>query len=218
MYSITKLRASDGTDKYEVHGGSSVYFLYPRPDGSIRCTCPGYRYNGRCKHQGLAPVSVIRYPLATMTRIASQLLEELRPIGRMDVCGSVRRSAFTCKDLDFIVLANIPTWDSLIPELGRLHNGNWKVGKHGSELISGHICGIPVDFTRVGAEREWPFMALYRTGSRETNIRMRGRAKGWGWKLNERGLYDTDGSLIECEDEEEIFSALDLKYLSPCER
>jgi DNA polymerase (family 10) len=154
-----------------------------------------------------------------MTRIAAQLREELQGIGDMEVCGSVRRSAFTCKDLDLVILPkSVQSWETITTELGKLHGSNWELGKHGTELISGRVCGIPVDFTRVGAEREWPFMTLYRTGSRETNIRMRGRAKGWGWKLNERGLYDVSGSLIECEDEEEIFSELDLKYLAPSER
>jgi DNA polymerase/3'-5' exonuclease PolX len=212
-YFVTEMLSRDGSKKYEIRGGDSIYFLYPKASGEIRCTCPGFRYNGRCRHQQLAPVTLKRYPLATMRHMASTLLE-LLPFRRVEVCGSVRRQAFTCKDLDFVILTD--SWGEIENGLSKL--GNWKSVKAGGELISGVYCDIPVDFTRVDQEREWPFMTLYRTGSKETNIKMRGRAKGWGWKLNERGLWDVDGSLIDCEDEEEIFVKLDLQYKEPIER
>lgn len=216
-YTVLAMRGVEGTDKYEVHGGDSIYYLYPRTDGSVRCTCPGYRYHGECRHQVLAPTILKHYPLATMQVMATGILQILTPL-RVEVCGSVRRQRFTCKDLDFVLRGDKDIWEQVVPTLANHYNSNWVPGKAGQELISGHICSVPVDFTRVSMEREWPFMTLYRTGSRETNIKMRGRAKGWGWKLNERGLFDEDGGLLECEDEREIFGKLDLKYLEPMER
>ena len=213
QYRIKEMRMMSGGKKFAISGGSSIYYLYPKPDGSVRCTCPGFRYHGRCKHQRLCPVEIKRFPLKTILHMADQVLERL-PFQTM-LCGSARRQAFTCKDMDILVLADPLGWD----QLSNLMAGdNWKIGKHGGELISGHYCDVPVDFTRVATEREWPFMSLYRTGSRETNIKMRGRAKGWGMKLNERGLFNVDGSLIDCISEKEIFEALDLNYLEPSQR
>jgi hypothetical protein len=207
----------DGGKRYEVFGGSSRYMLRRRDNGDLTCTCPGFRYNGRCKHQTLAPVLVKRLPLATMQHMGKQILEVCTPaIARIEICGSVRRQLYSCKDLDFVVLTK--SWSGVHECLEGFYKDNWKVGKSGPELISGHVCSIPVDFTRVSEEREWPFMTLYRTGSKETNIRMRGRAKGWGWKLNERGLFDESGTLLECEDERDIFLQLDMQYLIPSER
>lgn len=216
QYRIKEMKMVGGGKKFVVSGGSSIYYLYPKLDGNIRCTCPGFRYHGRCKHQALCPIEIKRFPLKTMLHMADQVLEKI-PFKTM-LCGSARRGAFTCKDMDILVLVDPPGWEQIPHQMYKAFDNNWKIGKHGGELISGHYCDVPVDFTRVSTEREWPFMSLYRTGSRETNIRMRGRAKGWGMKLNERGLFNVDGSLIDCIDEREIFEALDMNYLEPSER
>ena len=52
------------------------------------------------------------------------------------------------------------------------------------------------------------------TGSKEHNTAMRGRAKDMGLKMNEYGLFQKDVN-IKCSTEQELFSALGLKFIEP---
>ena len=73
--------------------------------------------------------------------------------------------------------------------------------------------GINVDL-RVVTDNEFPFAALYFTGSKSHNTDMRGRAKKMGYKLNEYGLFKDD-TPTPCKDEADVFSKLGLDYIPP---
>jgi len=73
--------------------------------------------------------------------------------------------------------------------------------------------GIASDIRMVKAE-EHPYALHHFTGSREHNTHMRSRAQKMGLKMNEYGLWKGE-NLVACSSEEEIFSALGLKFIPP---
>src|SRR5208283_4673300 len=71
------------------------------------------------------------------------------------------------------------------------------------------------------SDAEYPFALAYFTGSKEHNIVMRQRAIQRGLRLNEYGLFKSKEEtrdaklLVPCQDEAEIFHALDLVFVPP---
>ena len=65
----------------------------------------------------------------------------------------------------------------------------------------------------------FPFAILYFTGSAYFNRSLRLFAKKKGYHLSDKELSDRfTGDKIQCNSEEDIFKALDLKYQTPEER
>ena len=73
------------------------------------------------------------------------------------------------------------------------------------------------------ADNEYPFALNYFTGSKEHNVALRTRAKGFGWSLNEYGFSklgdeETRGkakAVVACKEEADIYRALKLAYVPP---
>lgn len=63
-----------------------------------------------------------------------------------------------------------------------------------------------------------PAMILYATGSKENNIRMRATAKKMGMMLNQMGLHDSEGKLMNIKTEQDFYKKLNLPYLEPNKR
>jgi DNA polymerase (family X) len=63
-----------------------------------------------------------------------------------------------------------------------------------------------------------PATLFYFTGSRDFNIKMRGIAKGKGWKLNRYGLFDEKDKKFKLEKERDIFDKLNVGYVYPEDR
>lgn len=63
-----------------------------------------------------------------------------------------------------------------------------------------------------------PAMILYATGSKENNIHMRATAKKMGMMLNQMGLYDSEGKLMNIKTEQDFYKKLNLPYLEPNKR
>lgn len=96
----------------------------------------------------------------------------------------------------------------LIQEIGR---GNAKA----AYMIDGFV---HVDFMCIQTE-SWPFALLHFTGSKGTNIDMRRRANQMGYTLNQYGLTDDSGKVVEgIKTEKEIFEFLQLPYKQPWDR
>lgn len=72
---------------------------------------------------------------------------------------------------------------------------------------------VQVDL-RVVSEEEFPAALQYFTGSKEHNLRLRERAKKFGLKLNEYGLFEGEKRL-KLEREADIYQALELDYIIP---
>jgi DNA polymerase/3'-5' exonuclease PolX len=65
---------------------------------------------------------------------------------------------------------------------------------------------------------EYAYRLMHSTGSDIFNQLMRLRAKEFGWKLNEKGLYNAQGQLYPASTEQDIFNALRVTYLTPEQR
>ena len=169
--------------------------------------------------EGLAFLSEVggRVRVDQAERMALRLLDGLRDvhgIGRMELCGSLRRRKETIKDIDILVSADdagsvMERFVSLPGVKTVLGQGDTK----SSVLVTdGHV-SMNADL-RVVSDEHFPFALLYFTGSKEHNVRLRGIAQTRGWKLNEYELTGPDGPM-RCKTEKDIFRAFGLDYIEP---
>jgi DNA polymerase (family 10) len=106
--------------------------------------------------------------------------------------------------------------DSQIPNIYIYSKGNDKISII-LEIDSKHR--YKADIFRTNIEMQYS-MLLYSTGSKNFNIKMRGRAKQLGYLLNQKGLFDKDGNKIIASNSNEkmYFKTLNMKYLKPEDR
>ena len=119
-------------------------------------------------------------------------LREMKQVAQAEIAGSLRRRRETIGDVDLICsLKKDSSGDDVsavfvkFPEVERiLGQGSTKA----SVLTAG---GLQVDLRIVPAEN-FGAALLYFTGSKDHNVKLRGRAQGMGLTLNEWGLYKLD--------------------------
>jgi DNA polymerase/3'-5' exonuclease PolX len=169
----------------------------------------------------------IRRPRAEVEPHLLAVLEELaddNPGVEYVVGGSWRRGAESIGDIDILLIHDGPLTANLfepgivLPSLvgwqrsgSRIANGDYRM-PDGTALHVDLWVQPPV--SRAAA-------LLFVTGSQETNLRMRGRAKAMGLGLSQDKLFvrATGEQVPGTEhDEEAIFSALRLPYLPPHRR
>jgi DNA polymerase (family X) len=128
-----------------------------------------------------------------------------------EVCGSIRRKKEIVRDIDVLVAHENPG------EVARLFVSLPEVEE---VLLAGETktscrltTGVEADL-RVVTRDEFPFALIYFTGSKEHNVRLRGIAKRFGWKLNEYGLFEGE-KRIGAGSEEEIYSMLGMDFIAP---
>jgi DNA polymerase (family X) len=158
---------------------------------------------------GRTPISVA-LPLAN--RIVDRLLE-VPGVSHASYCGSLRRFSETIGDVDVIVAATDPepVMEALV---GMSFTERVLVRGAGKTSIVTHR-GTQVDL-RVVAAHQLGAARLYFTGSKGHNIKLRQRALGRGWTLNEYALSELEGGkVIASETEEQIYDALGLAWIPP---
>lgn len=131
---------------------------------------------------------------------------------RAQVAGSARRAKEVIKDVDIIASSNDPgkVMDHFVAAPGVVD-----VIAHGETKSTIRLeSGITVDL-RVVSDAQFPYALHHFTGSREHNTAMRSLAKSRGLKMNEYGLFKTDGELVKVADEEGLFEALGLAHIPP---
>lgn len=137
---------------------------------------------------------------------------------KTQIVGSYRRSlGVTSKnenlfnDLDILVVSNEPSLKNIFDKNNFLESFSFGDKKFsGLSKINNSIIRVDILLT---SPKEYPFALLYFTGPKAFNISMRHEAKSQGLLLNEHGL-----SGIDCDDEKDIFNALNLKYMTLKER
>ncbi len=155
-----------------------------------------------------------RFLLAEAEEIAARLFEPLRhhpKTLRAEVCGSLRRRKETIADLDFLVSSKDP--QALMNAFVALPGVAQIIVKGDTKSSVTLQNGMNADL-RVVRDEEFPFALHYFTGSKEHNIAVRGRAQKYGLKLSEYSL-EGEKKKVKCQDEADIFAALDLDYLPP---
>jgi DNA polymerase (family 10) len=157
-----------------------------------------------------------RLLLSTVRPIAEELAEALREhpgAHRVEVAGSVRRWADTCKDIDLIATAERP--QELAEHLAG-HPLIAAAGKPGANGLRAQTHnGVSVDL-RIVPPQEFGNLLQHFTGSQAHNVQLREDAVKRGLSVSEHGITDTEsGETTLCETEHEVYERLGYDFIEP---
>src|SRR5262245_13230964 len=134
--------------------------------------------------------------------------------------GSLRRGRETVGDLDLLVtLPDGHTWQQHVDaQADHIEKFPWieQTLAHGENKVRFTLRdGLQVD-VRLLKKENFGAALLYFTGSKEHNVRLRGRANDMGWTLNEYQLATLKvEKRVAGRTEEEIYGKLKLDYIPP---
>ena len=162
------------------------------------------------------PDSGARVLLSKARPVAEALAAALREhpaANRVEVAGSVRRWAETCKDIDLIATAEEPAAlaehlaaNSLIASSGNPGPNGLRAQTHN---------GIGVDL-RIVAPEAFGNLLQHFTGSQAHNVKLREDAVGRGLSVSEHGVTEVESGETElCESEERVYERLGYAYIEP---
>lgn len=173
-----------------------------------------------------------RIPRKEVLKISRKILSVVRQIQsdfewsiKARVCGSFRRKAETCGDMD-VLLCEADNNKIMTELVDRLTVSGILIETLGlgdtkylgiTKTSDGTAFRIDMEMVR---PEEWPFAMLYFTGSGPFNERQRLVAKKMGFSLSEHGLKEIDtGEYVKgIKSERAIFEFLDMDYLAPEDR
>jgi DNA polymerase (family X) len=157
-----------------------------------------------------------RLLLSAVRPIAAELAAALREhpaANRVEVAGSVRRWAETCKDIDLIATAEEPRAlaDALVA-----HPLIAAAGTPGANGVRAQTHnGISVDL-RIVSPAAFGNLLQHFTGSQAHNVQLREEAVGRGLSVSEHGITDAESGETElCETEEDVYARLGYAYIEP---
>jgi DNA polymerase (family 10) len=155
--------------------------------------------------------------LLSMARpIAEELARTLREhpaADRVEVAGSVRRWAETCKDIDLIATAEEPTALAEHLVASPLIAAAGKPGPNGVRAQTQN--GISVDL-RIVAPEAFGNLLQHFTGSQAHNVQLREEAVGRGLSVSEHGITEAESGEVElCASEEAVYEQLGYAYIVP---
>jgi DNA polymerase (family X) len=157
-----------------------------------------------------------RMLLSDVLPVAEELAAALREhpdADRVELAGSARRRAETCKDIDLIATAEDPK--ALATELAAhpLISSAGTPGANGVRALTHN--GIPVDL-RVVAPDAFGNLLQHFTGSAAHNIRLREDAVSRGYSVSEHGIAEAEsGEVHRCATEEAVYERLGYSYIEP---
>ncbi|HSS42654.1 MAG TPA: DNA polymerase/3'-5' exonuclease PolX [Solirubrobacterales bacterium] len=157
-----------------------------------------------------------RLLLSKVKPIAEELAAALREhpaANRVEVAGSVRRWAETCKDIDIIATAEEPT--ALAEHLAS-HELIAAAGKPGPNGLRAQTHnGVSVDL-RIVPPAAFGNLLQHFTGSKAHNVQLREEAVARGLSVSEHGVTDTESGDVEtCETEGRVYECLGYAYIEP---
>jgi DNA polymerase (family 10) len=147
-----------------------------------------------------------RLLLSDVLPVAEELAAALRAHPASDaveVAGSARRRAETCKDIDLIATA---TQHELVATHG-------SAGEAGTKIVTHN--GVSVDLRIVPPDCYGNLLQHF-TGSAQHNIDLRERAVKQGLSVSEHGILETEsGKVAKYATEAEVYKRLGLDYIEP---
>jgi DNA polymerase (family 10) len=159
-----------------------------------------------------------RLLLSAVKPIAEELAAALREhpaAAQVEVAGSVRRWAETCKDIDIIATAEEPT---ALAEHLAAHPLIAAAGTPGPNGVRAQTHnGISVDL-RIVPPANFGNLLQHFTGSQAHNVQLREEAVGRGLSVSEHGITETSESgeaVHACATEAEVYERLGYSYIEP---
>jgi DNA polymerase (family 10) len=157
-----------------------------------------------------------RLLLSAVRPIAEELAAALREhpaANRVEVAGSARRWAETCKDIDIIATADEP---AALSEHLAAHPLIAAAGSPGANGVRAQTHnGISVDL-RIVPPAAFGNLLQHFTGSKDHNVQLREEAVGRGLSVSEHGITDTEsGDVTLCDSEEGVYERLGYAYVEP---
>jgi DNA polymerase (family X) len=157
-----------------------------------------------------------RLLLSMVRPIAAELATALREhpaANRVEVAGSVRRWAETCKDIDLIATADEPTALAQHLVAQPLIAAAGTPGPNGVRAQTHN--GISVDL-RIVAPAAFGNLLQHFTGSQAHNVQLREEAVGRGLSVSEHGVIQKESGVVElCEAEAGVYERLGYAYIEP---
>ena len=152
--------------------------------------------------------------LSTALALGEELVEGLRghpAVLRIELAGSARRRAETCKDLDIVAAASDPS--ALVQAFGELSaiDEITSSGQAGAKALTHQ--GVPVDL-RIVPEASFGNLLQHFTGSGRHNEALRTAAVKRGLHVSEYGVTE-DSVTTTCATEQEVYERLGLDYVEP---
>ena len=157
-----------------------------------------------------------RLLLSNVLPVADEIcgdLKELGVVNRIEVAGSARRWAETCKDLDLIATADDRA--GLVEALAT-HGLSAEI-RRGGDVAASVLThsGLKVDL-RIGTEEAFGDLLQHFTGSAEHNVELRERALQRGYSVSEHGVAEVEGKKVHrFADETGVYELLGLPYIEP---
>jgi DNA polymerase (family 10) len=144
---------------------------------------------------------------------AIKLMNGLRGVKKYKICGSIRRKKGLVGDIDAVAII-----DDQLAFVNSVQDFADRILAIGNRNVRFVYNDIQVDIMMVNTAH-FGAAVLHFTGSKFFNIRCRTKAKSMGLMLNEYGLWDMDGKMVEST-EEGIISKLEMgeKYFDPTNR
>ncbi|MEX0993825.1 MAG: DNA polymerase/3'-5' exonuclease PolX [Solirubrobacterales bacterium] len=154
--------------------------------------------------------------LSDVLEIADEILEELRvhpAAERVEIAGSARRMADTCKDLDIVATSrDAAALTRAFTELEIVAETKAS-GEAGAKILTHN--GLSVDF-RVVAPEQFGNVLQHLTGSKRHNVELREYAVQRGQHVSEYGIEDErSGRTDACATEQDVYGLLGLDYIEP---
>jgi DNA polymerase (family 10) len=157
-----------------------------------------------------------RLLLSHVLPIAEEIRGDLLEAGvacRIEIAGSARRWAETCKDLDLIAITDDP---AALAEALATHGLSAEARGGGREKASVLThSGLSVD-VRFGSDENFGNLLQHFTGSASHNVQLRERALSRGFSVSEHGVAKTKGKKVHrFADEAGVYELLGLAYIEP---
>jgi DNA polymerase (family 10) len=157
-----------------------------------------------------------RLVLSAVLPVAEELAAALREhpaSDRVEVAGSARRRAETCKDVDLIATASDPAALAVALTEHELAAHSGSAGNAGTRITTHN--GIAVDL-RIVEPDAYGNLLQHFTGSAAHNIDLRERAVKAGLSVSEHGILETEsGEVARYATEAEVYERLGLAYIEP---
>ena len=145
----------------------------------------------------------------------AQHLRDCPSIEQLELAGSYRRGCETVGDLDVLVVST--NSDEVMNRFGEFPDLKETIVRGDTKMSIRLSSGLSVDLRVVPAE-SFGAALQYFTGSKEHNVVLRGMAKQRGLKINEYGVFRSDGEqevYLAGATEADVYGRIDLPVFPP---